>query len=241
MKKLISLALVLVLALALCACRKKADPPAEDKAGGGEKAVYDAPGARTARVLGTTLNSAAAPVRLVLNLPVGAGAAAAAPADVTVYIDGENIASRFDLAGYGRLGTLTRDGQSYVLWHDGETVLTGFDGGLTDRLGYLAKGYDEAYYGARAMTYTAGSETLNGTAYDYEELTDSGAVTRFYYDAGTDRLRYIRANDALVEIVEYDNAVDADVFELPNGYSTLDYQTFLSGLGSAANAENFGF
>ncbi|MEA4912487.1 MAG: hypothetical protein VB092_07775 [Oscillospiraceae bacterium] len=243
MKKLLSLLLAIVLLTALCSCKKKKETPLQTQPPQQTGNYWDnAPGARTVRVLGTTLNAASAPVRLVLRMNVSTGADDATPADVSVYMNGQDIASDFELSGFGRMGTLSSEGKSYVLWHDGTTVLTGSDAGLASSLGYLAQGHDESYYSGSALRYAAGNETINSTAYDYEELTDSGAVTRFYFDAGTDRLRYIRTGESLIEVVEYDNNVDTTVFGLPEGYDTLDYETFLSGLSGSQNRSNaYGF
>ncbi|MEA5051403.1 MAG: hypothetical protein VB021_08055 [Oscillospiraceae bacterium] len=239
MKKLISVLILFLLIAPLPGCKAK-EP---DEAAPAPQAQAETPfaGARTASLLGTELNGSASPVHLALRMPLRMGGEEASAADVNVYMLGGAVAGDFTLPGYGRLGTLSRGGESYVFWHDGSTALTGSDAGLVRALGLLAQGHDEAYYTGGSLQWADGNEKLSDTAYDYEELTDGGVTTRFYYDPATGRLRYLRTDGALIEVVGYDSAVPDGVFDVPANYDRLDYAAFMQGLGGSADGAAYGF
>jgi hypothetical protein len=72
------------------------------------------------------------------------------------------------------------------------------------------------------MVKSSGKEKIAGKTYDYDKITVNGNITQtYYFEEGTDKWKYWRTDEALMEIIEYGNKVDENLFKIPKGYSKM--------------------
>ncbi|MDD4159854.1 MAG: hypothetical protein PHO18_02790 [Synergistaceae bacterium] len=72
------------------------------------------------------------------------------------------------------------------------------------------------------MVKSSGKEKIAGRTYDYEKITVDGNISQtYYFEEGTDKWKYWRTADTLMEIIEYGNRVDENLFKIPKGYSKM--------------------
>lgn len=239
MRKIFAVVLALALALSLAACGGKDEPqaapgapvssgqasestappstapsdPKPDRVGG-----Y-APGERTEKLFGHTLCQLVNPVRMVLRMNVEMEEGKTETVDVTISIKDGVAATDFTSPTTGHIGSLSKDGKSYTIFHDQKMIMEQeqppieVPGGIGEN--------DEAYY--EKLEYTAGTEEIGGKTYEYDEMTDvDGTVTRVYFEPGTENWTYMRTGDELIEVVDYGNDPDPTAFTLPSGYTTMD-------------------
>ena len=250
MRKIFAVALALVLALSLAACGGKDEPQAAPSApassgqasestspssGPASTAPSDpapggvggyAPGERTEKLFGHTLCQLVNPVRMVLKMNVEMEEGKTETVDVTISIRDGVAATDFTSPAMGHIGSLTKDGKSYTIFHDQKMIMEQeqppieVPGGIGEN--------DEAYY--EKLEYTAGTEEIGGKTYEYDEMTDvDGTVTRVYFEPGTENWTYMRTGDELIEVVDYGNDPDPSAFALPSGYTTMDMGAMGSG------------
>ena len=73
------------------------------------------------------------------------------------------------------------------------------------------------------MVKSSGKEKIAGKTYDYDKITVNGNISQtYYFEEGTDKWKYWRTDEALMEIIEYGNKVDEDIFRIPKGYSKME-------------------
>ena len=73
------------------------------------------------------------------------------------------------------------------------------------------------------MVKSSGKEKIAGKTYDYDKITVNGNISQtYYFEEGTDKWKYWRTDEALMEIIEYVNKVDEDIFRIPKGYSKME-------------------
>lgn len=70
---------------------------------------------------------------------------------------------------------------------------------------------------------SSGKDKINGRTYDYDKIkVGEGEEQIYYFDEGTDKWRYWKTGDTLMEIIEYGNKVSEDLFKIPNGYTKME-------------------
>ena len=73
------------------------------------------------------------------------------------------------------------------------------------------------------MVKSSGKEKIAGKTYDYDKITVNGNISQtYYFEEGTDKWKYWRTDEALMEIIEYGNKVDENLFRIPKGYTKMD-------------------
>ena len=73
------------------------------------------------------------------------------------------------------------------------------------------------------MVKSSGKEKIAGKTYDYDKITVNGDISQtYYFEEGTDKWKYWRTDEALMEIIEYGNKVDENLFRIPKGYTKMD-------------------
>ena len=73
------------------------------------------------------------------------------------------------------------------------------------------------------MVKSSGKEKNAGKTYDNDKITVNGNISQtYYFEEGTDKWKYWRTDEALMEIIEYVNKVDEDIFRIPKGYSKME-------------------
>lgn len=247
MRKIFAVVLALALALSLAACGGKDEPQAapgapvssgqtSESTAPSSTAPSDpkpdgvggyAPGERTEKLFGHTLCRLVNPVRMVLKMNVEMEEGKTEMVDVTISIKDGVAATDFTSPATGHIGSLSKDGKSYTIFHDQKMIMEQeqppieVPGGIGENA--------ESYY--EKLEYTAGTEEIGGKTYEYDEMTDvDGTVTRVYFEPGTENWTYMRTGDELIEVVDYGNDPDPAAFELPNGYTTMDLGAMGGGL-----------
>lgn len=73
-------------------------------------------------------------------------------------------------------------------------------------------------------TYTSDSEELNGVSYKHETISaENSSPSNFYFDAETEKLRFIRIGEEISEVLVLSNEVTESAFEIPTDYTMVDY------------------
>lgn len=86
--------------------------------------------------------------------------------------------------------------------------------------------------------YTSDSEELNGVTYKHETISDGTSnPSNFYFDAETEKLRFIRVGEEISEVTVLSNEVTESMFEIPTGYTMVDYDAKKAELESSHAAE----
>lgn len=72
------------------------------------------------------------------------------------------------------------------------------------------------------MVLSSGKEKIAGKTYDYDKIKVDGEDSHtYYFEEDTDKWKYWRTSDALMEIIEYGTKVDEALFNIPKGYSEM--------------------
>lgn len=86
--------------------------------------------------------------------------------------------------------------------------------------------------------YVCDYDELNGVTYKHEIIYDeNGNASNFYYDEKTEKLRFIRIGEEISEVLVLSNEVTESVFEIPTGYTMVDYDAELAAQQSSYEAE----
>lgn len=73
------------------------------------------------------------------------------------------------------------------------------------------------------MVKSSGKEKIAGKTYDYDKITVNGNISQtYYFDEGTDKWRYWKTDETLMEIIEYGNKVDENLFKIPKSYTKME-------------------
>ncbi len=73
------------------------------------------------------------------------------------------------------------------------------------------------------MVKSSGKEKIAGKTYDYDKITVNGNISQtYYFEEGTDKWKYRKTDETLMEIIEYGNNVDENLFRIPKGYSKME-------------------
>lgn len=73
------------------------------------------------------------------------------------------------------------------------------------------------------MVKSSGKEKISGKTYDYDKITVNENISQtYYFEEGTDKWKYWRTDESLMEIIEYGNKVDENLFKIPKGYSKME-------------------
>lgn len=247
MKRILALMLALLLALSLSACGGDDKPAANDApassgapasqpvqstpapstpVGGGEKVGGYAPGERTAELFGKKLCQLLNPVRMVLRMDIEMEEGKSETVDVTISIQDGVIATDFTSPAMGHIGTLYKDGKNYTIFHDQQMIMEQTTPAVEVPGGVGLNAED--YYDE--LSFTGGTEEINGKTYDYDEMTEAtGDTTRVYFEPGTDKWAYMRTGDQLIEVLDYGNDPDPAAFTLPSGYTTMNVDSMTGG------------
>lgn len=87
-------------------------------------------------------------------------------------------------------------------------------------------------------SYVDDYDELNGVTYKHEIIYDeSGNPSNFYYDEETEALRFIRVGEEISEVLVLSNEVTESMFEIPTGYTMVDYDAELAAQQSSYAAE----
>ena len=70
---------------------------------------------------------------------------------------------------------------------------------------------------------SSGKDKINGRTYDYDKIkVGEGEEQIYYFDEETDKWRYWKTSEALMEIIEYGSKVDENLFKIPKGYTKME-------------------
>ncbi len=73
------------------------------------------------------------------------------------------------------------------------------------------------------MAKSSGKEKIAGKTYDYDRIIVNGNISQtYYFEEGTDKWKYWRTDETLMEIIEYGGRVDDALFRIPKGYTKMD-------------------
>ncbi|MBQ9833348.1 MAG: hypothetical protein IJO48_06415 [Clostridia bacterium] len=208
MKKLLILTISVVLALSFIACGLKD----EEKSNDNEQynGVVLNSGGLMAEIIGKTLNDAVNPYKLVYKIDQ----------------DGVEL-------------TVTqgvKDGMVYMEFEYQGTVIKNLKDTVT---GYHYAIYDSEKLIFKSTTsqtkiepfdnnheqlnksFTEGNEEINGVSYKYEKAEGDGGTLTLYFDE-SDKLCYMKSDDTLMEIIEYNNYPDETWFEIRDDYTLME-------------------
>lgn len=87
-------------------------------------------------------------------------------------------------------------------------------------------------------SYVDDYDELNGVMYKHEIIYDENSnPSNFYYDEETEKLRFIRIGEEISEVVVLSNEVTESAFEIPTGYTMVDYDAERAAQQSSLSAE----
>ena len=87
----------------------------------------------------------------------------------------------------------------------------------------LNKGNEQSEAEKTKMIKSSGKEKISGKTYDYDKITVNENISQtYYFEEGTDKWKYWRTDESLMEIIEYGNKVDENLFKIPKGYSKME-------------------
>lgn len=87
-------------------------------------------------------------------------------------------------------------------------------------------------------SYVDDYDELNGVMYKHEIIYDENSKpSNFYYDEETEKLRFIRIGEEISEVVVLSNEVTESAFEIPTGYTMVDYDAERAAQQSSLSAE----
>ena len=73
------------------------------------------------------------------------------------------------------------------------------------------------------LVVSSGKDKIAGRTYDYDKIKVSeGEEQIYYFDEGTNKWRYWKTSEALMEIIEYGSKVDENLFKIPKGYTKME-------------------
>ncbi|MEG0751979.1 MAG: hypothetical protein RR998_09790 [Oscillospiraceae bacterium] len=222
MKKSIALILALILALSFVACGHEAEPaPAPQGQGGTSASQPQTPpeayraGDHIKKLYKTTLDVANKPIRVVMKTKIDMGDGLK-DTFATIFCKGNNFAGVFEIGAekYGMISS-SKDA-AYFLMYDGKIALESND---IDTPKVADDLLDDDII-KDTTQFLAGTEDINGVTYDYEEI--KGEDVRFYFEQGTERWKFMKSDNELTEIVEYDNNAEDSVFVVPSDFTIMD-------------------
>ena len=72
------------------------------------------------------------------------------------------------------------------------------------------------------LVLSSGKDKIAGRTYDYDKIKVSGGEEQtYYFEEGTNKWKYWKTSDDLMEIIEYGSKVDENLFKIPNGYTKM--------------------
>lgn len=80
---------------------------------------------------------------------------------------------------------------------------------------------------AQMFNYESDTATYNDTSYKHEVIYSGSAPAHYYYDEGTEELKYIVSGETETKVLVLENTVDEDIFELPAGYKKATYEEYI--------------
>ena len=72
------------------------------------------------------------------------------------------------------------------------------------------------------LIVSSGKDKIAGRTYDYDKIKVSEEEQIYYFDEGTNKWRYWKTSEALMEIIEYGSKVDENLFKIPKGYTKME-------------------
>ena len=132
--------------------------------------------------------------------------------------DGDDIYTESEYQGM-KSCLLMKDGYQYVIDHEAKTCIKMqmMEATTTEIFADEEENYKVAV--------ATGNTEYNGKNYDYEEFTVDGEKVQYLFDG--DDLKVIKATalgeETTVEIVKFEKGVDKSLFEVPSGYTIMDY------------------
>ena len=137
-------------------------------------------------------------------------------AEMEIYVDGDKTATEMDMMGM-KIRGITRDGKVYSIMDDAKMIMVG-----DAEEGDQASGPE-----TEGMAFDkAGKDDFCGRNLPYEEYkNDEGIKVQYFLDG--DKLAGVRTiSDEVgvidIEVLEIDQNVPANVFEVPSDYEVLD-------------------
>lgn len=81
---------------------------------------------------------------------------------------------------------------------------------------------------AKACNYVSDYDYYGDTLYKHEIIYNSASVgTHYFYDENTDELKYVVTDTDESKIISLNNEITESAFELPEGYTESDLNTYL--------------
>ena len=238
MNKIISaLLLVLLVVIFCCSCAaqsvsevRPSDSLASSASHSSESPVIYSPGERIKKLF-----SYQQPLHIKLKTDIELMPDSTESIELLIAV-GETAAATDFTSSLGHIGTITKDGKTSMLVHDLKLVLKS-NINPADIITALRE-KSEDYYNSNKVIFTTGTEAIGNKLYDYDKMTDEDGPTVFlYYEAGTENWVFLKSNNQLITILEYDNRPMQELFEIPKGYTPSDLNTFLVLLSKENSAD----
>lgn len=238
-KRIISALLALAMLFSLAACGDKEDkktssrtskPAASSSRPATPKipaipAGYK-PGERTIKLFEEDLNAAKGPIHMKLRMEMELEEGKSETVETTLAAK-DGVSGTDFTSSMGHMGSLYKDEVSYTIMHDQKMAMAQSEKAESP-LDMTEK--EENYYRDK-VSFTAGSETVNGVSCDYDEMTEpDGKVSRMYFLSGTDKWVYMREGDSLIEVIDYGRKPDESLLSIPADYTINDF----SGMGGGS-------
>ena len=181
-------------------------------------------------------------LKIRMNMPVTVEA-------VVTYADGTYLKSGIYVKDEytGAITTETSDGRITKVIY---TKNMGYQINENDKIVYYLENKEEtAKRNINAMLMTISLSDLNGCSfsqdtaefegftYKHEAITNqtTSENTDYYFDADTNKLKYIKTTDTVTKIDRADSiAADDSIFEIPSDYEMLSYNDYLEQLQQEA-------